>query len=291
MWIPSRIWMRCAEIPISIRFKRFCQKAGTAVPGRHAWESTNMAKLLDSKIALVTGAGTGIGRQIALTLAGEGAYVVVNYIEPVRSEAEEVIAEIRESGGQAEGYACWVNDFTAVEEMIKTLVDRLGRIDILVNNAGITRDDLLMRMKEADFDAVIDTNLKGAFNTMRHVARPMVKQRSGCIVNISSVSGIIGNAGQMNYCASKAGIIGMTKSMARELASRNIRVNAVAPGMVDTAMTQALSDSAKNALKSQIPLGRMGQPQDIANAVLFLASDQASYITGHVLNVDGGMAM
>ncbi len=250
-----------------------------------------MEKSLENKIALVTGAGTGIGRQIALTLAGEGAFVIVNYIEPVKDEAEEAIAEIRANGGQAEGYACWINDFTAVEQMIKEIIEKHGRIDILVNNAGITRDDLLMRMKEEDFDAVIDTNLKGAFNTMRHVARPMVKQRGGCIVNISSVSGLIGNAGQMNYCASKAGIIGMTKSMARELASRNIRVNSVAPGMVDTAMTQALSDNAKEALKSQIPLGRMGQPQDIANAVAFLVSDQASYITGHVLNVDGGMAM
>ncbi len=250
-----------------------------------------MGNLLENKIALVTGAATGIGRQIAITLASEGAYVIVNYIEPVKADADEVIAAIRDNGGQAEGYACWVNDFSAVEEMIGAVIKQHERIDILVNNAGITRDDLLMRMKEADFDAVIDTNLKGAFNTMRHVARPMVRQRGGCIVNISSVSGVVGNAGQMNYCASKAGVIGMTKSMARELASRNIRVNAVAPGMVDTAMTQALSDSAREALLSQIPLGRMGQPQDIANAVLFLASDQASYITGHVLHVDGGMAM
>ncbi len=250
-----------------------------------------MGNLLENKIALVTGASSGIGRQIALTLSGEGAYVIVNHIEPCKEDADAVVAEIQKNGGQAEAYSCWVNEFDAVEQMIKDIIDRHGRIDILVNNAGITRDDLLMRMKEADFDAVIDTNLKGAFNTMRHIARPMVKQKGGAIVNISSVSGIVGNAGQMNYCASKAGIIGMTKSMARELASRNIRVNAVAPGMVDTAMTQALSDSAKDALKSQIPLGRMGQPQDIANAVLFLASDQASYITGHVLTVDGGMTM
>ncbi len=246
-----------------------------------------MEKSLEHKIAIVTGASSGIGRQIALTLAGEGAFVIVN----ARNDAEGTVAEIRENGGQAEGYACWVNDFTAVEQMVKEIIEKHGRIDILVNNAGITRDDLLMRMKEEDFDAVIDTNLKGAFNTMRHVTRPMVKQRGGCIVNISSVSGLIGNAGQINYCASKAGIIGMTKSMARELASRNIRVNAVAPGMVDTAMTQALSDKTKEALKSQIPLGRIGQPQDIADAVAFLVSDQASYITGHVLNVDGGMAI
>ncbi len=249
-----------------------------------------MGNSLENKIALVTGASTGIGRQIAITLAGEGAYVVVNYVGPAEY-AEEVVDTIRAYGGQAEAYECWVNDFSAVEEMINTVISKHDRIDILVNNAGITRDDLLMRMKEKDFDDVIDTNLKGAFNTMRHVARPMVRQRSGCIVNISSVSGLVGNAGQMNYCASKAGIVGMTKSMARELASRNIRVNAVAPGMVDTAMTQALSDSAREALNAQIPLGRMGQPQDVANAVAFLASDQASYITGHVLNVDGGMAM
>ncbi len=250
-----------------------------------------MEKLLEDKIALVTSASSGIGRQIAMTLAEEGAYVIVNYIEPCREDADAAVAEIQENGGRAEGYSCWVNDFTAVEQMIKYITEKHGRIDIVVNNAGITRDDLLMRMKEADFDAVIDTNLKGTFNTMRHAARPMVKQRGGCIVNISSISGIIGNAGQINYCASKGGIIGMTKSMARELASRNVRVNAVAPGMVDTAMTRALSDSAKDALKSQIPLGRMGQPQDIANAVAFLASDKASYITGHVLCVDGGMTM
>ncbi len=250
-----------------------------------------MANSLENKIALVTGAGTGIGRQIALTLADAGAYVIVNYIEPVKESADEVIDTIIKNGGQAEGYACWVNDFTAVGQMIKDLFEKHGHIDILVNNAGITRDGLLMGMKEEDFDAVIETNLKGSFNTMRHIARYMVKQKGGCIVNISSVSGVIGNAAQINYCASKAGVIGMTKSMARELASRNIRVNAVAPGMVDTAMTQALSDKAREALLAQIPLGRMAQPEDIANAVAFLASDQASYITGHVLHVDGGMAM
>ncbi|MCD8217417.1 MAG: 3-oxoacyl-[acyl-carrier-protein] reductase [Clostridiales bacterium] len=250
-----------------------------------------MGNLLENKIALVTGAGTGIGRRIAITLASEGAYVIVNYIEPVKESAEEVVKTIQDAGGQAEAYACWVNDFAAVEEMIKTLVKKLGRIDILVNNAGITRDDLLMRMSEQAFDAVIDTNLKGSFNTMRHIARPMLKQRGGSIINISSVSGMIGNPGQMNYCASKAGVIGMTKSMARELASRNIRVNAVAPGFIDTDMTKAMTDSAKEAGVAQVPLGRMGQPQDIANAVAFLASDKASYITGHVLCVDGGMAM
>jgi len=249
-----------------------------------------MGNLLENKIALVTGASTGIGRRIALTLAGEGAYVVVNYVGPVEA-ANEVIDTITANGGHAEAYECWVNDFAAVEEMIKTLVKKLGRIDILVNNAGITRDDLLMKMSEQAFDAVIDTNLKGSFNTMRHIARPMLKQKGGSIINISSVSGIMGNPGQMNYCASKAGVIGMTKSMARELASRGIRVNAVAPGFIDTAMTKNMTDSAKEAGVAQVPLGRMGDPQDIANAVAFLASDKASYITGHVLCVDGGMAM
>ncbi len=249
-----------------------------------------MGNLLENKVALVTGASTGIGRQIAIAMAAEGAYVVVNYVGP-QEWADEVVETITAAGGQAEAYECWVNKFDEVETMIKTLTKKLGGIDILVNNAGITRDSLLMGMKEADFDAVIDTNLKGSFNTMRHIARPMIKKKGGSIVNISSVSGVIGNAGQMNYCASKAGIIGMTKSMARELASRNIRVNAVAPGFVETAMTKAMPDAAKEAGVAQIPMGRMGQPEDIANAVVFLASDKASYITGHVICVDGGMAI
>lgn len=249
-----------------------------------------MGNLLENKIALVTGASRGIGKQIALTLAAEGAYVVVNYNGSVDA-ANAVVEEIQSKGGNAEAYQCTVSDFAAVEEMIKTLVKKLGRIDILVNNAGITRDDLLMKMKEADFDAVIDTNLKGSFNTMRHIARPMLKQKGGCIINISSVSGILGNPGQMNYCASKAGVIGMTKSMARELASRNVRVNAVAPGFIDTEMTRAMTDDAKKAGIAQVPLGRMGSTEDIANTVAFLASDRASYITGQVICVDGGMAM
>ncbi len=249
-----------------------------------------MGNLLENKIALVTGASRGIGRQIALTLVAEGAYVVVNY-NGSADAANAVVEEMKANGGNGEVYQCTVSDFAAVEEMIKTLVKKLGRIDILVNNAGITRDDLLMKMKEEAFDAVIATNLKGSFNTMRHIARPMLKQKGGCIINISSVSGIMGNPGQMNYCASKAGVIGMTKSMARELASRNIRVNAVAPGFIDTEMTQAMTDSAKEAGLAQVPLGRMGTPEDIANTVAFLASDRASYITGQVICVDGGMAM
>ena len=249
-----------------------------------------MSTLLENKIALVTGASRGIGRQIALTLAAEGAYVVVNY-NGSTDAANAVVEEIKANGGDGEAYQCTVSDFAAVEEMLKTLLKKLGRIDILVNNAGITRDDLLMKMKEEAFDAVIDTNLKGSFNTMRHIARPMLKQKGGCIINITSVSGILGNPGQMNYCASKAGLIGMTKSMARELASRNVRVNAVAPGFIDTEMTQAMTDAAKEAGLAQVPMGRMGSPVDIANTVAFLASDKASYITGQVLCVDGGMAM
>ncbi len=249
-----------------------------------------MGNLLENKIALVTGASTGIGRQIAISLAAEGAYVIVNYVGPTEW-AEEVVETIAAAGGAAEAYECWVNKFDEVEEMIKAMTKKHGRIDILVNNAGITRDSLLMGMKEADFDAVIDTNLKGSFNTMRHIARPMMKQKGGSIINISSVSGVIGNAGQMNYCASKAGIIGMTKSMARELASRNIRVNAVAPGFIETAMTAQMPEAAKAAGVAQIPMGKMGQPEDIANTVVFLASDKASYITGHVICVDGGMAI
>ena len=246
--------------------------------------------LLDGKIALVTGASRGIGKQIALTLAGEGAYVVVNY-NGSEAAAHAVVEEIKAAGGDAEIWQCTVGDFAAVEEMIKELHKKLGRIDILVHNAGITKDNLLMKMKEEEFDAVIETNLKGSFNTMRHIARYMLKQKGGSIINISSVSGILGNAGQMNYCATKAGVIGMTKSMARELASRGIRVNAVAPGFIATEMTEKMTDAAKEAGLAQVPMGRMGQTQEIANAVAFLASDKASYITGQVICVDGGMAM
>lgn len=246
--------------------------------------------MLTGKVALVTGAGSGIGKAIALCLAKNGATVIVNYGHS-QAGANAVVEEIQGMGGTAEAVQCSVNDYDAVAAMIKDIAKRYGRIDILVNNAGITKDNLLMMMKEEEFDDVIDVNLKGTFNTMRHIARQMMKQKGGSIINISSVVGVMGNAGQVNYAASKAGIIGMTKSMARELGSRNIRVNAVAPGFVETAMTATLSEEVKAAGVAQIPLGRFAAPEEVANAVCFLASDNAAYITGQVLHVDGGMAM
>ncbi len=246
--------------------------------------------MLTGKNALVTGAGRGIGKAIALELAAKGAFVIVNY-NGSKEAAEQTVAEIKAAGGDAVAYQCSVSDYEACGAMITALIKEYAHIDILVNNAGITRDGLLMKMSEEDFDAVINTNLKGCFNTIRHMSRYFLKQRAGKIINISSVSGILGNAGQANYSASKAGVIGLTKAVARELASRGINVNAVAPGFVETDMTDALSDSVKENLKSQIPLGKIGHPQDIAKAVAFLASPDANYITGQVLSVDGGMAI
>lgn len=246
--------------------------------------------MLTGKNALVTGAGRGIGKAIALELAAKGAFVIVNY-NGSKEAAEQTVAEIKAAGGDAIAYQCSVSDYEACGAMITALIKEYAHIDILVNNAGITRDGLLMKMSEEDFDAVINTNLKGCFNTIRHMSRYFLKQRAGKIINISSVSGILGNAGQANYSASKAGVIGFTKAVARELASRGINVNAVAPGLVETDMTDALSDSVKENLKSQIPLGKIGHPQDIAKAVAFLASPDANYITGQVLSVDGGMAI
>ena len=245
---------------------------------------------LTGKVTLVTGASRGIGRQIALTLAGYGATVIVNY-NGSAAKAEEVVNEITANGGMAESMQCSVSDFEKSKEMIDGIVKKYGRLDILVNNAGITKDNLIMKMSEDDFDAVIATNLKGAFNCIKHVSRQMLKQKSGHIVNISSVSGVMGNAGQVNYSASKAGIIGMTKSAARELASRGITVNGIAPGFVDTEMTQVLSDEVKEAATKQIPLGRFGKPEDIANMAAYLASEKAAYITGQIISVDGGMAI
>lgn len=246
--------------------------------------------MLTGKNALVTGAGRGIGKAIALELAAKGAFVIVNY-NGSKEAAEQTVAEIKAAGGDAIAYQCSVSDYEACGAMITALIKEYAHIDILVNNAGITRDGLLMKMSEEDFDAVINTNLKGCFNTIRHMSRYFLKQRAGKIINISSVSGILGNAGQANYSASKAGVIGLTKAVARELASRGINVNAVAPGLVETDMTDALSDSVKENLKSQIPLGKIGHPQDIAKAVAFLASPDANYITGQVLSVDGGIAI
>lgn len=246
--------------------------------------------MLTGKIALVTGAGRGIGRAIACTLAKCGATVLVNY-NGSKERALQVIAEIEQSGGRGEAIQCNVADYNACEQMVKYIIEKYKRVDILVNNAGITRDNLLLKMSEKEYDEVLNTNLKGAFNTMRHLSRYFVKQRSGKIINISSVTGIMGNAGQANYAASKAGLIGMTKSVARELASRGICVNAVAPGFIDTEMTEVLSDAVKDDMKRTIPLGRTGKSEDIANTVSFLASSQADYITGQVICVDGGMAM
>lgn len=246
--------------------------------------------MLNGKVALVTGASRGIGREIAITLARAGAVVIINY-NGSAERAQEVRQTIEENGGQAFLYQCNVSDFNACEKMAKELIKEHGHVDILVNNAGITRDGLIMKMKEEDFDAVLDINLKGTFHTIRHFSRQMLKQRSGKIINISSISGIMGNAGQANYAASKAGVIGLTKTMARELASRGITVNAVAPGFVDTEMTKALSPEIRENACKQIPLGRFGKPEDIANMVAFLASEKADYITGQVISVDGGMHM
>ncbi len=246
--------------------------------------------MLDGKIAVVTGASRGIGRAIALELASRGAFVVVNY-NGSKDRAEEVKKEIEAAGGKAEVYQCNVSDFEKCQAFIQDVIKTYGRLDILVNNAGITRDGLLMKMSETDFDSVIETNLKGTFNTIRFASRQMLKQRSGRIINMSSVVGIAGNAGQANYASSKAGVIGLTKAVARELASRGITVNAIAPGFIETEMTEVLSDAVKEASVAQIPLGRFGKPEDIAKTAAFLASDDAGYITGQVIQVDGGMAI
>lgn len=245
---------------------------------------------LSGKTALVTGAGRGIGAAIAKKLADKGATVIINYSGNDKA-AQDTLDDIAADGNKAEIYKCNVADYEEVEHMIQYVVQKYKKIDILINNAGITRDGLIMRMSEKDFDDVIDVNLKGTFNCIRHVARQMIKQRCGRIVNMSSVVGIAGNAGQVNYAASKAGIIGITKSAAKELAARGITVNAIAPGYIDTDMTRVLSDDIKDGIVSQIPLKRMGQVSDIADAAVFLVSDRASYITGQVLSVDGGMNM
>ncbi|MFC7392519.1 3-oxoacyl-[acyl-carrier-protein] reductase [Scopulibacillus cellulosilyticus] len=246
--------------------------------------------MLEGKAALVTGASRGIGRAVALELARLGANVAVNYAGSVES-ANEVVKEIQDLGREAASFQCDISDANAVQDMMKSVVSTFGRIDILINNAGITKDNLLMRMKEEEWDAVINTNLKGIFNTTKAVSRQMMKQRSGRIINMASVVGVVGNAGQANYVSAKAGVIGLTKTAARELASRNITVNAVAPGFITTDMTKVLSEDVKEQMLSQIPLGRMGTPEDVASVVAFLASDASAYMTGQVLKVDGGMVM
>lgn len=246
--------------------------------------------MLTGKVALVTGAGRGIGRQIALTLAKNGAAVIVNY-NGSKESAEAVAAEITAAGGTAEAIQCNVADFAASEVFVKQVLEKYQKVDILVNNAGVTRDNLIMRMTEEDYDMVLDTNLKGAFHMIKHLSRSFIKQRSGKIINISSVSGVLGNAGQSNYSASKAGLIGLTKSIAREFASRGINVNAVAPGFIDTDMTKNMTEDAKSALNGMIPMGKIGNASDVADLVLFLAGEHSNYITGQVICVDGGMCI
>lgn len=243
-----------------------------------------------AKIAVVTGGSRGIGRAVALKLAADGMTVVVNY-NGNKEKAEAVVAEIQANGGQAEAYGCNVSDYSAVEEMMKYVIKTYGSVDVLVNNAGITKDGLMMKMSEDDFNQVVDINLKGCFNCTKHVARQMLKQKAGRIINLSSVIGIYGNVGQANYAASKAGVIGITKSMAKELGSRGITVNAVAPGFIETDMTAAMTEEAKAVVANHIAMKRGGKPEEVANLVSFLASENAAYITGQVIAIDGGMSI
>jgi 3-oxoacyl-[acyl-carrier protein] reductase len=245
---------------------------------------------LKGKTAVVTGGSRGIGRAIALMLAQNGANVVVNYTSN-NTSAEEVVRKIEEMGVKGKAVKADVSKSEEVENLVNEVLNTFGSIDILINNAGITRDNLIIRMTEQEFDDVISTNLKGAFICTKSVSRVMIKQKSGKIINVSSVVGIIGNAGQSNYAAAKAGLIGFTKSMAKELAKRGINVNAVAPGFIETDMTSKLSDKVKEEFTKSIPLMRAGKPEDIAKAVLFLASEYSDYITGQVINIDGGMVM
>lgn len=247
-------------------------------------------KELSGKVALVTGASRGIGRAIALKLGSMGATVLVNY-NGSADRAREAAEQIEGLGGSAEAVCCNVADYEACGKLVEEVIGKYKKVDILVNNAGIARDNLIMRMSEEEYDSVLNTNLKGAFNTIRHLSRYFLKQRSGKIINISSVSGVLGNAGQANYSASKAGLIGLTKSVARELASRGICVNAVAPGFIDTEMTNAMPEKTREAAVGTIPMGRMGLPEEIASAVAFLAGSGSDYITGQVICVDGGMAI
>ncbi len=239
------------------------------------------------KVAIVTGAGRGIGRTIAASLSKAGYKLVLNY----RSNVAELESFVQEIGATAVLVQGDISNFDDAEKLVQAAVENYGRLDLLVNNAGITKDVLLLRMSEEDFDSVNTTNLKGTFNCSKHAAKVMFKQRSGSIINISSVVGITGNIGQSNYAASKAGVIGFTKAVARELAPRGVRVNAVAPGFIATAMTEVIPEEAKKAMLQNIPMGKFGEPEDVANVVLFLASNEAKYITGQVISVNGGMAM
>lgn len=245
---------------------------------------------LEGKVALVTGASRGIGREIALELAREGCNIAVNY-SGSEAKANEVVDEIKGLGREAIAVQCNVSDSDAVQAMVKETIGQFGSVDILVNNAGITRDNLLMRMKEAEWDDVININLKGVFLCTKAVTRQMMKQRSGRIINISSIVGVSGNPGQANYVAAKSGVIGLTKTTARELAPRGITVNAIAPGFISTDMTDQLPEDVRNEMLKQIPLSRFGDPQDIAKVVTFVASESASYMTGQTLHIDGGMVI
>ena len=244
----------------------------------------------ENKIALITGATRGIGKEIALELAENGFDIAINY-RSKQEGMEELKKEIEKHNVRAEFVKADVSNFEKCENMVKETIEKFGKIDVLVNNAGITKDGLIMRMKKEDFENVIDVNLTGTFNVTRNVIPYMIKQKSGRIINLSSVVGVVGNAGQTNYSASKAGIIGFTKSLAKEVASRNILVNAIAPGFIDTDMTAVLSDSVKEGINAQIPLRRMGSAKEIAKVVKFLSSEDSSYVTGQVINVDGGMVM
>lgn len=242
------------------------------------------------KTAVITGGYSGIGRAVAEKLASKGADIALVGIGS-DEDKQAALKAVGDLGVKVEAYDCDVSDFAAGEAVIKQIIDEYGKVDILINNAGITRDKLMLNMTEAEFDAVIAVNLKGAFNMTKHVYKPFMRQRSGRIVNLASIVGLNGNAGQANYCASKAGVIGMTKAVAKELAARNVTVNAVAPGYIDTPMTQALSDKVKDEIAAMIPMKRRGLPEDVANVIAFLCSDYASYVTGEVIRVDGGIAM
>ena len=242
------------------------------------------------KTAVITGGYSGIGRAVAEKLASKGADIALVGIGS-DEDRQAALKAVGELGVKVEAYDCDVSDFSAGDAVVKQIIEEYGKIDFLINNAGITRDKLMLNMTEAEFDAVINVNLKGAFNMTKHVYKPFMRQRSGRIVNLASIVGINGNAGQANYCASKAGVIGMTKAVAKELAARNVTVNAVAPGYIDTPMTQALSYKIKDEIAAMIPMKRLGLPEDVANVIAFLCSDYAAYVTGEVIRVDGGIAM